>query len=61
MKGNLEVLEMGQESKSNEILLCAYDYKSKIIEMLESIESIERLIKIYTVVKTHLKLQNGEI
>lgn len=37
------------------------EYIKKIVEMLESIESIERLIKIYTVVKTHLKLQNGEI
>ena len=61
MKRNSEVLEMGQESKSNETLRCAAEYKDKIIEMLESIESIERLIKIYTVVETHLKLQNGEI
>ena len=61
MEGNSEVLEMGQKSKRNETLWCAAEYKDKIIEMLESIESIERLIKIYTVVETHLKIQNGEI
>ena len=37
------------------------EYKKKIVEMLEKIESIERLMKIYRVVETHLKLQNGEI
>ena len=37
------------------------EYKKKIVEMLEEIESIERLVKIYTVIKTHLKLQKGEI
>lgn len=52
---------MRQKSKRNETLWCAAEYKDKIIEMLESIESIERLIKIYTVVETHLKIQNGEI
>lgn len=37
------------------------EFKMKIVETLEKIEGIERLVKIYTVIKTHLKLQNGEI
>ena len=37
------------------------EHKKKIIETLEKIEGAERLTKIYTVVETHLKLQNGEI
>ena len=37
------------------------EYKKKIVEILEKIEGIERLMKIYRVVETHLKLQNGEI
>ena len=37
------------------------EYRKKIIEMLEKIEGIERLMKIYRVVETHLKLQNWEI
>lgn len=37
------------------------EYRKKIVEMLEEIESIERLMKICRVVETHLKLQNGEI
>ena len=37
------------------------EHKKKIIETLEKIDGVERLTKIYTVVETHLKLQNGEI
>lgn len=37
------------------------EHKKKIIETLEKIKGVERLMKIYTVVETHLKLQNGEI
>lgn len=52
---------MSEKSKCNEILRCANEYREEIIEMLENIESIERLIKIHTVVTTHLKIQKGEI
>ena len=52
---------MGQKSKRNETLWCAAEYKDKIIEMLESIENIETLMKIYRFIETHLKIQNGEI
>lgn len=52
---------MGEKSKHNEALRCAKEYREEIIEMLENIESVERLIKIHTVIKTHLKLQKGEI
>lgn len=37
------------------------EYKKKIVEMLEEIESTETLMRICTVVETHLKIQNGEI
>ncbi len=31
-------------------------YKKKIIEMVEKIENVEILMKIYTVVKTHYRI-----
>lgn len=52
---------MSEKSKCNEILRCAKEYREEIIEMLENIKSIERLIKIRAVVETHLKLQKEEI
>lgn len=55
--------KLNKNNKCDEILIGGGVewYRKKIIEMLYDIESIERLVKIHTVVKTHLKLQKGEI
>ena len=49
------------QRKAIERISAADEHKKKIIETLEKIKGVERLMKIYTVVETHLKLQNGEI